>query len=390
MRILLLTYSVRPRGGVVHTLELASALQSVGHDVTIAAMTRPGEEVFRPVDVPVFRIEHSPTEPSFDDRIAGMQVAYRTGLRELVVDGEFEIVHAQDCLSANAALDLRADGCLASVVRTVHHVDDFTSASLIACQERSIVEPDLLLCVSTPWAARLWDAFAVEAYVVGNGVNAERYRPPRDDAERAQERHRLGWSGRLVILTVGGVEPRKGSMTLLEAFARVRCELAARRPLLVIAGGATLFDYRHERERFATRVVELECEDDVCVTGTVPDTQLAAFYRAADVFAFPSLKEGFGLAALEAQASGLPVVASDLDVFEAFLEHAQSAVLCRAGDAAALAGALQRVAEDDALAGRLAGAGPVAAARYGWLASARAHEDHYRRFLAARRDPMTI
>jgi len=170
----------------------------------------------------------------------------------------------------------------------------------------------------------------------------------------------------------------------------VRCELAARRPLLVIAGGATLFDYRHERERFATRVVELECEDDVCVTGTVPDTQLAAFYRAADVFAFPSLKEGFGLAALEAQASGLPVVASDLDVFEAFLEHAQSAVLCRAGDPAALAGALQRVAEDDALAGRLASAGPVAAARYGWLASARAHEDHYRRFLAARRDPMTI
>jgi glycosyltransferase-like protein len=390
MRILLMTYSVRPRGGVVHTLELASALQSVGHDVTIAAMARPGEQVFRPSDVPVFRIEHVPTEPSFDDRIAGMQVAYRIGLRELIGEGEFEILHAQDCLSANAALDLRSDGWIAHLVRTVHHVDDFTSPSLIACQERSIVEPDLLLCVSPPWAAQLWEEFAVEAHVVGNGVNTERYRPPRDAAERAEERRGLGWSNRLVILTVGGVEPRKGSMTLLDAFARVRRKLAFRRPLLVIAGGATLFDYRSERERFATRVIELGCQDDVRVTGTVPDTQLAAFYRAADVFAFPSLKEGFGLAALEAQASGLPVVASDLDVFDAFLEHAQSAVLCPAGDALALAGAVQQVAEDNALAGRLASAGPVAAARHGWLASARAHEDHYRRFLAGYRDPLTI
>ena len=390
MRILSMTYSVRPRGGVVHTLELASALQSMGHAVTIAAMARPGEHVFRPADVPVFRIEHTPTEPSFDHRIAGMQVAYRTGLRELVGGAEFEILHAQDCLSANAALDLRSEGCIAHVVRTVHHVDDFTSPSLIACQERSIVEPDLLLCVSTPWAAQLWDEFAITAHVVGNGVNAERYRPPRDAAERIEARRSLGWSDRLVILTVGGVEPRKGSLTLLDAFARVRHELAPRRPLLVIAGGATLFDYRHERDRFATRVVELRCADDVHVTGTVPDTQLATFYRAADVFAFPSLKEGFGLAALEAQASGLPVVASDLDVFDAFLEHTQSAVLCRAGDADALAVALRRVAEDDQLAGRLASAGPVVAARHGWRASARAHEDHYRRFLAGHRDPLTI
>jgi glycosyltransferase-like protein len=390
MRILLLTYSVRPRGGVVHTLELASALQAVGHDVTIAAMARPGEAVFRPCDVPVVRIEHTPTEPSIDDRIAAMQVAYRTGLREIVVDGEFEIVHAQDCLSANAALDLRAEGCVAHVVRTVHHVDDFTSPSLIACQERSIIEPDLLLCVSAPWAQRLWEDFTVEAHLVGNGVNTDRYRPPRDTAERARERRRLGWNDRLVILTVGGVEPRKGSMTLLDAFARIRHELRPRRPLLVIAGGATLFDYRHERERFGTRLVELGCADDVRVTGTVSDVQLAAFYRAADIFAFPSLKEGFGLAALEAQASGLPVVASDLDVFDGFLEHSQSAVLCRAGDAAGLAQALQQVAENDGLAARLASAGPAAAARHGWHASARAHEGHYRRFLASQRDPQTI
>ncbi len=277
MRILLLTYSVRPRGGVVHTLELAGALQAVGHDVTIAAMARPGEEVFRPSEVPLVRIEHRPTEALFDDRIAGMQAAYRAGLREPIAQGHFDIVHAQDCLSANAALDLRDEGCLPRLARTVHHVDDFTSPSLIACQARSIIEPDLLFCVSAPWAQRLWDDFAVEARVVRNGVDTARHRPPRDTAERDRDRLRFGWSDRFVCLTVGGVEPRKGSITLIDAFARVRQVLASRKPLLVIAGGATLFDYRHERERFAARLAELGCAEDVHLTGTISDAELAAY-----------------------------------------------------------------------------------------------------------------
>jgi glycosyltransferase-like protein len=390
MRILLLTYSVRPRGGVVHTLELADALHAAGHEVTIAAMARTSEQLFRATAVRVVCVVHTPTEESFDDRIAGMQVAYRNGLRDLVADGAFDIVHAQDCLSANAALDLRDEGCIAHVVRTVHHVDDFTSPSLIACQERSIIGPDLLLCVSAPWAERLLNEFAVEAQVVCNGVNLRRYHPPHDAAARAQERRRLGWDDRLVILTVGGVEPRKGSMTLLEAFARLRRDLAPRDPLLVIAGGATLFDYRHERERFDARSRALGCAGDIVLTGTVTDDELAAHYRAADIFAFPSVNEGFGLAALEAQASGLPVVASDLEVFTTFLEHERSAVLYCTGDATALAAALERVARDDVLASRLAIAGVSVAGRHGWDASARLHEAHYSRFLAGRRDLLVL
>jgi glycosyltransferase-like protein len=390
MRILLLTYSVRPRGGVVHALELANALGSRGRDVTLAVMARPGEQLFRAPEVPLLRIEHTPTERAFDDRLAGMQVAYRNGLRELVAPGDFNIVHAQDCLSANAALDLRDEGCIAHVVRTVHHVDDFTSHALVACQDRSIVGPDLVLCVSAPWAARLWEQFGIEASVVPNGVNVARYRPPRDEVERAGDRARIGWGNRLVVLTVGGIEPRKGSLTLLEAFARLREAIPQHNPLLVIAGGATLFDYRSEREHFATRVKDLECGEHLALLGTVSDAELAALYRAADVFAFPSIKEGFGLAALEALASGLPVVASDLDVFGGFLEHEQSALLCPVGDAAAFARALERVAVDGALSARLAQAGPSVAAHRGWDTSARAHDAAYARFLTGRRDSTMV
>jgi glycosyltransferase involved in cell wall biosynthesis len=135
---------------------------------------------------------------------------------------DFDIVHAQDCLSANAALELRDDGEIAHVIRTVHHVDDFTSPSLIDCQHRSIVEPDLVLCVSSPWVARLADEFGVRARLVRNGVDRGRFRAARDAAERAADREALGLGSRLVVLTVGGVEPRKGSLTLLDGFARLR------------------------------------------------------------------------------------------------------------------------------------------------------------------------
>ena len=80
-------------------------------------------------------------------------------------------MHAQDCLSANAALALRDEGVIDHVIRTVHHVDDFTSPSLIECQDRSIMGPDHVLCVSEPWVERLRAEFGVVAGLVPNGVD---------------------------------------------------------------------------------------------------------------------------------------------------------------------------------------------------------------------------
>ena len=106
------------------------------------------------------------------------------------------------------------------------------------------------------------------------------------------------------MLTVGGVEPRKGSLTLLEGFARLRAALPYRDPVLLVAGGATLFDYRHEVERFDARVAELGLTRHVRRLGALEPDEIERLFRAADVFAFPSVKEGFGLAALEALAGG--------------------------------------------------------------------------------------
>jgi glycosyltransferase-like protein len=384
LRVAMLTYSLRPRGGVVHALEVSEALARRGDRVELFALGRPGERFFREPGVPAHIVRHDPPDVSFDERVWAMLAAYRDGLAGPLGEGDFDVVHAQDCLSANAALELRELGVVPNVIRTVHHVDDFSSTSLVECQERSIVSPDAVLCVSEPWSARLAEEFGVRATSVGNGVDAGRFRPPRTPAERRGDRDAVGLDGRLAVLTVGGIEPRKGSLTLLEAFARLRELVPECDPLLLVAGGATLFDYREELERFRARTNQLGVAPHLRLLGNLRPGDLERVYRAADLFAFPSVKEGFGLAALEALAAGLPVVASDLDVFHSFLRHDHTALLTPVGDSEAMAGALAALAREPAARERLRRSARPVVAAHTWDASAVAHERAYRAFLAAR------
>ncbi len=103
----MLTYSVKPRGGVVHALEVSEALARRGHEVELAALARHGEELFRPTALPVHVVRHDRVDGPFDERIQGMLEDYAEGLRPILEGGAFDVVHAQDCLSANAALLLR-------------------------------------------------------------------------------------------------------------------------------------------------------------------------------------------------------------------------------------------------------------------------------------------
>jgi glycosyltransferase-like protein len=363
----------------VHAIEVSEALARRGHDVELIALGRPGEAFFRTPVVPSMIVRYEPIDAPFDVRVAAMLEAYRDGLVD-VLHG-FDLIHSQDCLSANAALALRDEGRIGHVIRTVHHVDAFTSPSLIECQNRSILEPDALLCVSAPWVTRLADEFGRSARLVRNGVDTRRFRPSRDLAERERDRAAVGFGERLVVLTIGGIEPRKGSLTLLEAFAELCASAPRFDPVLVIAGGATLFDYRHEVERFEARVRELGVGERVRVLGSVGCEELERLYRAGDLFAFPSTTEGFGLAALEAVASGLPVVASDIDALQTFLEHERSALLAPVGDSSAFAAALARLAEDVGERDRLRAGGLALAAGFSWDAAAAANERVYTELL---------
>jgi len=209
--------------------------------------------------------------------------------------------------------------------------------------------------------------------VVPNGVDPARYRGASPELA-ATLRARAGADGRPLLLAVGGIEPRKGSDTLMAALSLLVKERSPA-PVLAVIGGHSFQDHRAYRERVLGELdsLGLVLGSDVVEIGTVPESEMAAWYAAADVLAFPSVKEGFGLAALEAMAAGLPVVASDLPVFREWMVPGRDALLTPLGDPAALAAALAAVLDVAALRERLRTAGLRVADRHTWTASARVH-----------------
>jgi glycosyltransferase-like protein len=355
MRIALLSYSTKPRGGVVHTLALAEALAAEGQDITVWTLGRGGDSgFFRPVD-PRVQVRIVPF-PEVEGEGVGPRILRSIDtLREAFDPAGYDIVHAQDCISANAV-----DRC----VRTVHHIDHFTTPELAACHERAIVRPYAHVCVSGAVAEELAAGWEIAATVIPNGVDAARFAAaasPGAEAQRQRWRDRLG----RYVVSVGGIEPRKGSLELLEAFALLDDPDLS----LVIGGGETLFDYRDYRAQWEKRAIELDVSP--VVLGAVNHDELPFLVAAAGAFAFPSAKEGFGLAAMEAVAAGVPLVASDLPV----LREVFGGVAGFGSDAPSLARELSL-----ALSGpdpERRAAGEALAARYTWRAAALSHIQLY-------------
>ena len=376
-RVALVTYSTKPRGGVVHTLSLAEGLDRLGYPAHVIALGDPLRGFFRQVSIPCDFIPPPPEAATLVERVDAAIAALTEGLRGLVPD-RFDVLHVQDCLAARAATQLRSEGLPIRIIRTVHHVDDFTTQSLIDCQRRSIVEPDHVLVVSEYWRRRLADEYGVEATVVVNGVDAGRFaRPPAFD--RRPFRARSGTSGKFLFLSVGGLEPRKGSIYLVEALACIRDKVLPR-PVVAVVGEHSFQDHSGYRAAVLNRAEELELKlgEDLLLLGMVSDGALSEWYWSADAFVFPSIKEGWGLAVLEAMAAGSPVITSDIPVFKEYLQTDTDVCMVRAADPMALADAMAAMVADADMRRRLASEGPLVAARYTWEACARQHLDIYR------------
>ena len=376
-RIAIATYSVRPRGGAVHSVELAEALAAKGVDVTLIALGDSAGGFFRPTTVPVQIVQAPPRAGTLTERVFSHIAALTSGLAEM--GDRFDIVHTQDCISARAAARVRDDGAGFQVVRTVHHIDDFTTPALVECQDAAITEPDRVLVVSEPWRRRLRDDYGVEAAVVTNGVRVERFAGAGLAAgERDALRSRVSAGNRHLFLTVGGIEPRKGSRHLVEALGLLKAS-SGRGAMLAVVGGHSFQDYQAYRDEVLGSLGRhgLRLGADVVLVGTVPDGELPGWFGAADSFVFPSISEGWGLVVLEALAAGLPVVASDIEVFQQFLTHEVDAVLTEAANPASLAAGMARVRDEPDLVRRLRANGAATAGRYSWASTARRHMEVY-------------
>jgi glycosyltransferase-like protein len=370
-RIALLTHSTNPRGGVVHALELAAALTDLGHEAVVHAPDPDGKGFFRQVRCRTVAVPARPSTGGLRE-LVGSRIDDYVAYFSRAHAETFDIYHAQDAISGNALATLAESGRIPGYVHTVHHLDDFADAQLAAWQKRSLHSARRVFCVSSLWRDILAREHGISAVQVPSGVDTRRY-SPRAGERDAEVRERFGITGRPVFLGIGGVEARKNTLRLFDAFLRLLAIWPQAQ--LLIAGGASLLDHGEYQAAFNAALraggIGVGSGRPLQLTGPVADADMPALYRSANALVFPSLKEGFGLVVLEAMASGIPAIVSRIEPFTEYLGD-DDCLWADPFDTTSIAAAMARACEPD-VAEVLGRAGLSTSKRFSWHESARCH-----------------
>lgn len=223
---------------------------------------------------------------------------------------------------------------------------------------------DVVATVSSEVSRTLVEHFQTppeKLIVIPNGV-APYFRRITDPLLLNATRHKFGLKHPL-ILGVGTQEPRKNHAGLIKAFYHAQKKKHG--PAMLALAGGQGWLYEETRDL----VAELKLERKVRFLGRVTDLELITLYSMADVFAFPSFFEGFGIPPLEAMACGAPVITSNTSSLPEVAGDA--ALLVDPNDISALAQAIQNLLENEQLRSELVQKGYRQAQKYTWDRSAR-------------------
>jgi len=227
-----------------------------------------------------------------------------------------------------------------------------------------------LFAVSTYSKKELMARYSVDASnitVVFNGVDQQRFCPGNAGKDIIESRG-LATSG--YLLMVGRREPRKNHRNLVRAYSQLKPNM----PLVLIG-------QRHDNSDDIDRLVgDCQIKDKVIFLENIGDDELAAFYRHAKLFIYPSFAEGFGMPIVEAMASGVPVICSRTTSMSEV--GGDAAVFVDPGDVRDIAMAINRVLNDNDLQHRLIQAGLKNVERFSWEESARKVLDVYKKLLS--------
>jgi glycosyltransferase involved in cell wall biosynthesis len=204
------------------------------------------------------------------------------------------------------------------------------------------------LVVPSGYLENVFARHGMASRVIANIIDLARFRPDIAD-KRAFGPH---------IVITRNLEPIYDIACAIRAFARLR-ETVPTATMSVAGSGP-------ERQALETLSVELGVGDAITFTGRLDRDAIAELYRRSDIALNPTRVDNMPNSVLEAMASGLPVVSTDVGGVPFILEHERTGLLVPAGDDCAMAAALQRLSADIDLRRRLAAAGLEEASRYAW------------------------
>lgn len=362
MRVALVCDWFLPRqGGIeLHLRDLALALTARGLDARIVTTTRGAPEVD---GIRVHRV------PAVLSPIGGFAVnpASISSLSDILARERFDVVHAHASVVSPAAYGGALAGARTGLPTLLtFHSMLHRSAFLLGASEALFGwsrERVVLSAVSSVVAAQAarWMPGAGVA-VLPNGIDLAFWRGlSRADADRGEE---------VVFVSAMRLSHKKRPAALLRAFAAATRRVHGAPPMrLVIAGDGP------ERVALARAAAELGIADRVAFPGPLSREELRGLYARAHAFVLPSERESFGLAALEARAAGLPVLAMLESGVRDFIRHGVEGLLVRTEDE--LGNAIARLALDVPFRAFVARHNAATPPGYDWLDVARQHAELY-------------
>ncbi len=258
-------------------------------------------------------------------------------------------------------------------VVTIHDIaflehPEYAVPSLAAYLKKVVPEAvdaaDVVATVSHEVSRTLIDHFQTpreKLTVIPNGVGTN-FRRITDSILLSATRHKYGLKSPFV-LAVGTLEPRKNHIGLIKAFSKAQKKRNGPAILAIAGGQGWLY------EQTKQVIADLKLDNKVRFLGRVSDLELITLYSMADIFAFPSFFEGFGVPPIEAMACGAPVITSNTSALPEVVGDA--ALLVDPYDTDALADAITRLVENEQLREELRRKGYLRAQQFTWATSAR-------------------
>ncbi|MET7682670.1 D-inositol-3-phosphate glycosyltransferase [Streptomyces sp. NPDC005423] len=383
-------------GGMnVYIVELAQRLAALNIEVEI--FTRATTAALPPKvelapGVLVRHVDAGPYEGLAKEDLPAQLCAFTHGVMQAWAGhrpGYYDLVHSHYWLSGHVGW-LAAQRWGVPLVHAMHTMAKVKNASLAAGdtpepaarvigETQVVAAADRLIANTAEEADELVRHYAADAgkvAVVHPGVNLERFRPADG---RAAARARLGLpQDALIPLFAGRIQPLKAPDVLLRAVAVLldeRPELRSRIVVPVVGGpsGSGLA----KPEGLQKLAARLGVADVVRFRPPVGQEQLADWFRAASVLVMPSYSESFGLVAIEAQATGTPVLAASVGGLPVAVRDGETGFLIPGHDPAAYARVLAALADDPHRVSRMGAAAARHARSFGWDTAAGATADVY-------------
>jgi len=346
-------YDFASPGGVNdHVRHLAVRLQNLGHETRIFAPSSRSDVDFN--SARFYRIG-TPIAIPVNDSVARITLSFHLAnqVAAIVADERFDVLHFHEPLMPALPMTMLRMSTTANV-GTFHA---FARSNVGYYYGRPLLQPYLghlhrAIAVSEPardFVQRYFPAFPMR--VIPNGVDVDVYRPGLAPIRHLRD-------DKINILFVGRLEKRKGLGDLLRAYRAIIDRVPRSR--LIIVGDGPL---RGKVDAYVTR----HRLPNVVIAGYVPESVKPRYYGSADIFCAPATgAESFGIVLLEALASGVPVVATDVPGYMSVLEPGRDSITVQPKNWRELAASLVILARDADLRMRLANYAVEKARRYSW------------------------